>query len=233
VAAPIIGITADRTLARWDKWHRTVFLCPETYVRHVEDAGGLPVILTPGHSDPRETVSLCDGLLFTGGLDMDPRIYGQPPHPATRPAWEGRDEWELTMIASAVDSGTPTLGICRGMQLINVALGGTLTQHLPDVVGSTAHLPKLGGFGRHAINVAPASLLFAAVGGHAEWPTHHHQAVDRLGSGVIPTAWASDGTVEGLEVESLKYMCGVQCHPEECSDGRIFRDFVLAASTNT
>jgi putative glutamine amidotransferase len=213
-------------------------LIPQTYVNAVRRSGGRPVLLPPG-GDPAEaaaTVADLDGLIVSGGGDVDPARYGAAPHPETGAPNRDRDGWELALLDAALVTETPVLAICRGIQLLNVVRGGTLHQHLPQVVGNDEHSGPDCGFGRHLVRIGAAGSLgrVLASGGEDAWldaPTHHHQAVDRLGDGLVATAWAADGTVEGLEVDGGRgFAVGVQWHPEEGDDPRLFEALVAAAA---
>jgi putative glutamine amidotransferase len=181
----------------------------------VVSAGGTPVLLPPvGHWEPGH-LSRMDGLIIAGGADIDPSCYGASRSPATGPARSDRDGSERTLVELAIRMGVPLLGVCRGMQMLNVVLGGTLHQHLPDEVGNTDHLPVPGTFGRVPVKVAPGSRFAGIVGEQVEVHCHHHQSVDRLGEGLVPVAWAGDGTVESVELPGETFFVGVQWHPEE------------------
>jgi putative glutamine amidotransferase len=239
---PVIGISAYGEPARWGVWEQRATLLPERYVEQVAAAGGAPVLLppVPGIED---AVSGLDGLILSGGPDVEPARYGQDPDPATTVVRPGRDAAEFALFRAARDAGLPVLGICRGMQLINVAMGGTLIQHLPDVVGHDGHSPIPGAMGAHEVRVAPGSRLagLLAAGGTCEAaivvPTHHHQGVDRLGAGLVATAWADDGTVEAIELtepddDGRSITVAVQWHPEAGSDPSLFRALVAAAASS-
>jgi putative glutamine amidotransferase len=237
---PLIGISTYNDLAQWRDWSAPAALIPQTYVDSVRRSGGRPVLLPPG-GDPAEaaaTVADLDGLIVSGGGDVDPARYGARPHPETGAPDNERDGWELALLAAALASQVPLLAICRGIQLLNVVRGGTLHQHLPQVVGNEEHSGPDCGFGRHPVRVGPAGTLGRVLAGDPgpdvwlDAPTHHHQAVDQLGNGLVATAWAADGTVEGLEVagSAAGFAVGVQWHPEEGGDPRLFDALVAAAA---
>jgi putative glutamine amidotransferase len=170
-----------------------------------------------------------DGLVLSGGADIDPARYGEPPHPRTATS-PGRDAWELALLHAALAAGRPVLAICRGMQLLNVACGGTLHQHLPETVGHDGHCPQPGTFGRTEVRIAPAGRLTGILGARLTVSCHHHQAIHRLGTGLVPTGWATDGTIEAIEHPGHSFVLGVQWHPEEdTADRRLFAALVHAA----
>jgi gamma-glutamyl-gamma-aminobutyrate hydrolase PuuD len=182
-------------------------------------AGGVPVLLPPMPASA-QAVDRLDAVLLSGGPDVAPARYGAPAHPCTDRAREERDAAELAVLDRAMAAGLPVLGICRGAQLLNVARGGTLHQHLPEVVGHRGHNPTPGVFTDVDVRLDPAGRVGAAVGPRLRVRCHHHQAVDRLAPGLVATAWAEDGTVEALEAVTSDdgtrpFVVGVQWHPEE------------------
>ena len=174
---PVIGISAYRERAQWGVWDMPAVLVPEGYVRQVEQAGGLPVVLPPGAGHDEQTLDLLDGLILAGGADLDPALYGQAPHAETVGIQPDRDDAERGLLAGAMARDLPTLGICRGMQLLAVTHGGRLEQHLPDVVGHDRHRPTLGVFGEHHVRLTADSLVGRALGGSAVVKSYHHQGV--------------------------------------------------------
>jgi gamma-glutamyl-gamma-aminobutyrate hydrolase PuuD len=165
--------------------------------------------------------------VVSGGPDVDPARYGSAPHPRTGVPQPLRDGWELALLTAALEIELPMLAVCRGMELLNVAFGGTLTQHLPERAGVESHQIALGEFSRRTVTVQPDSRLGAILGERPEVLCYHHQAVDRIGAGLRPVAWADDGTVEGLEVPGARFALAVQWHPEaNPADGRLFRALV-------
>ncbi len=238
--APVIGITTYDDHAAWRDWSAQAALLPWAYVDAVRRGGGRPVLLPPGGDDAEAaaTVAGLDGVVVTGGPDVNPARYGAAAHPRTRPAAPARDAWELAVTAAALRLGVPLLAICRGMQVLNVLRGGTLHQHLPDLVGHGGHGGVPGGFGQHKVRVAPGSLLAGILpgNGYVEVPTRHHQAVNLLGDGLVAVAWAEDGTVEAVEagpsdLEGVHgFVLGVQWHPEQGDDPRLFAALAAAAA---
>lgn len=225
---PLIGITTYVEAAtRYGVWNVPTALVPTGYYELVQASGGTAVLLPP--DDPEaasEVLSRLDGLVVAGGPDVDPVRYGAARDPRTGAAATQRDEWELSLIAAALSSRTPVLGICRGMQVLNVALGGTLVQHLDG------HFETEGVVARHPVRPVRGTLYAALVPEEAQVPTYHHQAVDRLGRGLIASSHALDGTVESIELDdSSHWVLGVQWHPEQAKDTRVMSALVAAAST--
>src|SRR4051812_46312250 len=228
VSRPVVGITTYAETARWGVWTCPAVLVPADYVRKVSAAGGVPVLLPPLAGDV-EVLDRLDALVVAGGAGVDPARYGADPAPRTLPAHEDRDEAQLALLAAAGERDLPVLGICRGLQLLAVVRGGTLVQHLPDVVGSDVHVPAPGTYGDNDVRIAPGSRLAELIGTAATWACHHHQAVDALGGGLTPVAWAADGTIEGAELDGARFVLGVQGHPEVGDDVRLFAGLVAAA----
>ncbi|MFF6878925.1 gamma-glutamyl-gamma-aminobutyrate hydrolase family protein [Streptomyces sp. NPDC012474] len=211
--------------ARWGVWELEAALLPVGYPRLVQRAGGLAAMLPPDAPElAAEAVARLDGLVIAGGPDVEPVRYGAEREERTGPPAPDRDAWELALIDAALASGVPLLGICRGMQLLNVALGGTLVQHIDG------HAEVVGVFGGHAVKPVPGSLYAGVVPEESFVPTYHHQAVDRLGEGLVPSAYAADGTVEAVELPSSGWVLGVQWHPEMGEDVRVMRALVEAAA---
>ena len=225
---PVVGITTYRETARWGVWNCPAVLVPADYVRQVSGAGGVPVLLPPIAEDV-EVLGRLDALVLAGGADVDPARYGAERSPRTGPAAPDRDDAELALLAAALERDLPVLAVCRGLQLLTVLRGGTLVQHLPDVVGTDLHVPSPGTYGDNAVRIAPGSRLAGLVGTEATWACHHHQAVDRLGEGLTAVAWARDGTVEAAELDGVRFVVGVQGHPEVGDDARLFTGLVEAA----
>ncbi|WFB11491.1 gamma-glutamyl-gamma-aminobutyrate hydrolase family protein [Streptomyces sp. LX-29] len=231
-AKPLIGIsTYLEQSVRWGVWELPAALLPAGYHRLVQRAGGLAAQLPP--DDPgaaAAVVSRLDGLVIAGGPDVEPVRYGAEPHPRTGPPARERDAWELALIEAALAAGVPLLGICRGMQLLNVARGGTLVQHLPETVGHEGHSGPPGVFERHEVTPVPGTLLARVLPEPVSVPTYHHQAVDRIGAGLEVSAHAADGTVEALELPGARgFALGVQWHPEAGDDPRVMEALTAAA----
>jgi putative glutamine amidotransferase len=229
-ARPVIGISAYSQQARWGSWDLPAVLLPRRYSDMVAAAGGLPVLLPP-LPGVAGVLARLDGLILSGGGDIDPASYGAVRDPACGPANTGRDNAEFELARQALDEALPLLGICRGLQVINVVLGGTLIQHLPEVVGHDGHSPEESRHGSHKVSVASESQLAQLLGRtEADVPTHHHQAAGRLGDGLVATAWADDGTVEAVELaEPASFMVAVQWHPEAGDDPSLFDALIAAA----
>ena len=233
-ARPVIGLTAYCEDARWAHWHRPAVLLPANYAEQVAAAGGIPVLLPP-LPGIGAAVGKLDGVLLTGGGDIDPGAYGAQPHPATSRMSQARDAAELEVLDAAVAAGKPVLGVCRGMQLLNVARGGTLCQHLNNDAG---HTPSPGTFGSHAVRIAAGTRLAGILGANGTGvhvPTAHHQAIDRLGDGLVATAWAEDGIIEAVEPTGAgdRFLLAVPWHPEAGTDLRLLEALVAAASVET
>jgi putative glutamine amidotransferase len=231
--APVIGLSAYCEDARWAYWHKPAVLLPANYAEQVAAAGGIPVLLPP-LPGIAAAVRRLDGVLLTGGGDIDPGRYGAQPHPATSRVSQARDTAELEMLDAAVAAGKPVLGVCRGMQLVNVARGGTLCQHLR---GDAGHTPSPGTFGSHPVRIEAGSRLAGILGANGagvDVPTAHHQAIDRLGDGLVATAWAEDGVVEAVEcaVAGGPFFVAVQWHPEAGEDPRLIKALIAASSAS-
>ncbi|HVK23970.1 MAG TPA: gamma-glutamyl-gamma-aminobutyrate hydrolase family protein [Actinokineospora sp.] len=224
---PVIGLTTYLEYARFGVWETAAVVLHRQYVDATSAAGGVPVLLPFG--DAVELAGVIDGLVLVGGPDIEPARYGAPAHTTTvsRP---GRDAAEFDLLDAAIIAGVPVLGVCRGMQLINVAFGGTLTQHLPESVGTTDHQPAVATFGESTVRLADGSRVADILGPETTARCYHHQAVADLGPGLRPVGWAADGTVEALEAVGDRFVIGVQWHPEQQSDDvRLFAALVAAA----
>jgi putative glutamine amidotransferase len=230
---PLIGLSTYRETARWGVWHASADLLPTSYARSIEAVGGTPVLLPPQEEAPeaaRAVAARIDGLLVSGGADVEPRRYGQDPGPRT-PSWrQDRDAWELALLDAAEEAGLPILGVCRGLQLMAVRAGGSLHQHTPDVVGHEGHDPGGDAFGTVEVEIVPGSLVHTLVGDRLSVHCHHHQSV-RDHPGFKASAHAGDGTVEALELAGDRFCLGVQWHPEMAADAGLFRGLVRAAAS--
>jgi len=229
---PLIGLTTYREQAKWGVWDQGADLLPVMYADAIIRAGGVPVLLPPATDDPDAAASVVariDGLVVSGGADVDPGRYGQEPHRSTA-AWRpDRDAWEMALLTSAAAANLPTLGVCRGMQVMAVASGGTLDQHTPDLVGHEQHSPGGAEFGEIEVSTAPSSVLHSILGQEVTVRCHHHQSV-RSHPGFESVAQAADGTLEALEAEGERFCLAVQWHPEAGRDQRLFDALVSAAS---
>ncbi|WP_371482847.1 gamma-glutamyl-gamma-aminobutyrate hydrolase family protein [Kitasatospora sp. NBC_00315] len=228
---PFIGVSTYLVDVSWSDWRgRRVALVPERTTAYVRDAGGVALLLPPDAPERApEVLARLDALVISGGPDMDPAYYGQSPHPRTEADSPERDHWETALVRAALACGMPLLGICRGMQLMNVVCGGSLVQHLPDVVRPDVHAGSPGRYGTHVVRPLPGTLLGGLLPEpELTVPTFHHQAVDRLGEGLRVNALAPDGTIEGIE--GTGFTLGVQWHPEQGEDLRVMQALVRAAT---
>jgi putative glutamine amidotransferase len=226
VAKPLIGITTYVEPASWGHWNVEAALIPYDYVRAVERAGGRAVLVPPDEDGIAEVLDALDGLIFSGGNDLTPEGYGAEAHPATNGTNPARDRGELALLTAALERDLPVLAICRGVEVLNVARGGDLVQHLPEVVGHEEHRAVLGEFSEHPVRVDPSSRLGEV---HGNVMSHHHQGLGRIGEGLREVAWAEDGVVEGLEDPEKPFVVGVLWHPEAGEDQRLFDQLVEAA----
>ncbi|MCM6774581.1 gamma-glutamyl-gamma-aminobutyrate hydrolase family protein [Nocardia sp. CDC159] len=227
---PVIGLPTYCERTRFGHWDVDSAVLPRTYVDTTARAGGIPVLLPPTGTARAELVARLDGLVLTGGADLDPARYRAAPHPATRTRPD-RDESEFGLFELARDAGLPVLAICRGLQLVNVALGGTLLQHLPDVLGHRDHSHTPGVFGVTTVATLPGSRVAAIAGPEVRAHCHHHQAIDTLAPDLIASAHAADGTIEAVEARTGPFLVGVQWHPEEnATDQRLMRALVEQAA---
>jgi putative glutamine amidotransferase len=226
---PLIGITSYAEEIRWGVWTEDAALVPLSYVRAVEHAGGRPLVVPPSEDGLEETLDALDGVIFSGGGDLDPELYGADAHDATDAPRKERDAAELRLLEAALGRDMPVLAICRGSQLLNVARGGDLVQHLPEAVGHEQHRHDPGSFSEHDVSVAADSRLGGLLGDRSPVKSHHHQAYGRIGSGLREVAWAEDGVVEGLEDADKRFALGVLWHPEEGEDLALFEGLVEEA----
>jgi len=223
---PLIGITTYVEPASWGHWQLEAALVPYDYVRAVERAGGRAVLVPPDDDGNEELLDALDGLIFSGGNDLAPESYGAEADPTTTGTNPARDSGELALLTAALERDLPVLAICRGAEVLNVARGGDLVQHLPDVVGHEGHRAVVGEFSEHTVRVDPASRIESAPGAVK---SHHHQGLGRLGDGLREIAWADDGVVEAVEDPEKPFLVGVLWHPEAGEDQRLFEQLVAAA----
>ncbi len=228
----LIGITGQLDAAHWGAWVREAVLSPVTYTRAVERAGGTPVVLPPVPADSvARLVQGLDGLVLTGGTDVNPALYDAAPDEKTDPPDRRRDRFEMSLVRAAIEAQLPVLAIGRGLHILNVARGGTLIQHLPDAVGHTGHAANPVKMTPHDIQLSSNSQLGKLLGSQARVPALHHQAVQRAGTGLTAVAWAEDQVIEAVELQGHRFAIGIQWHPEEGDDLRLFESFVAAAGT--
>lgn len=231
---PVIGLTTYLEQAKQGVWDVRASFLPQQYFDSVTASGGVAVLLPPQPSPEAAASAVLDGLdglILTGGLDVQPELYGAPRHPLTDPARADRDAWELALLAGARERGIPVFGICRGLQLINVASGGTLHQHLPEALGTERYRIGGGVFAENTVEVDADTKLAGLLGaGPFGIHSYHHQGVDRVGDGLVVTARTDDGLVQAFEAPGDDYLVAVQWHPEENSaDRRLFLGLVAAA----
>jgi putative glutamine amidotransferase len=227
---PVVGITSYVVPASFGAWQLEAALIPYDYVLAVERAGGRALVVPPSASGVEETLDAVDGLVFSGGSDLDPELYGQPPHEATGGIRRERDQAELELLGAALARDLPVLAICRGSQILNVALGGDLVQHLPEVVGHDGHMETPGTFADHDVEIEAGTRLAGLIGERAAVKSHHHQGIGGLGAGLRATARDADGTVEAVEDASRRFTIGVLWHPEAGEDARLFEALVAEAA---
>jgi len=233
---PVIGLCTALERARWSVWDQQATLLPRGYLDAVQRGGGLAVMLSPDPAlveDPSEALDLIDGLVLAGGADIDPASYGATPHEKTSGTVPERDVYEIAMARGAIERDMPLLGICRGMQLLNVACGGTLLQHLPERFGHHEHRRVLGSFdgADHDVELREGTLAMRVVGEsrHAT-KSHHHQGIDRLGEGlVVSGVSAMDDLPEAIELPEARFALGVQWHPEADATSAVVSALVAAA----
>jgi putative glutamine amidotransferase len=228
---PLIGLTSYVERALWAAWDKPAVIVPLSYVEAVEEAGGEPVILPSIGERRPETLQILDGLIMVGGSDIKPGLYGAAPRPETTRIRDHRDSAEVNLLESALERKVPLLGVCRGMQLLNILRGGDLVQHVPKEGGDDIHKRGRGIFSTHEVEFAPGSRLAGVMGTKASVPSHHHQAPGRLGRGLEATAWAPDDTIEGIEDPTSPFTVGVLWHPEESDDRALLRCLVEEAAS--
>jgi putative glutamine amidotransferase len=233
--APVVGICAAIERVSWGVWQGyEVTLVPRGYVTAVQRAGGTALVLPPDEAavaEPERLLDHLDALIIAGGADIDPATYGAEPDSETIGTWPERDRFEVALARGALERDMPVLGICRGMQLLNVALGGTLDQHLPRSIESEAHRTLAGTFSKHEVRLEPGSLACGAAGmeGFVVW-SHHHQGVERLGEGLkVSGRSEGDELIEAIELPGKRFALGVIWHPEEDTDSRVIGSLVQAA----
>jgi putative glutamine amidotransferase len=230
VTKPVIGVSAYAERARWSVWDVPASVVPQRYLDKVVAAGGTPVVL-PAVPDIAGVLARLDGLMLVGGGDLDAVRYGAVPHQRNTPVNLARDDAELALLEEALAQRLPILGICRGLQLLNVTLGGTLHQHVPDVVGHERHSGDDGVFSRHEVHLRPRCVLAQTLNRTTlEVASLHHQAIDRLGTGLTACAWSDDGLIEAAELRDHPFTVGVQWHPEVDEEPDLFIGLVEAAA---
>jgi putative glutamine amidotransferase len=226
---PVIGITSYAEEVTWGAWVEAAALVPLAYVRAIEKAGGRPLVVPPSEAAIEETLGVLDGVLFSGGSDLDPELYGAELHPETTGVREERDRAEMALLTAALERDMPVLAVCRGSQVLNVALGGDIVQHLPEIVGHEGHRHTPGDWSDHEVKLEPGSRVGELLGERAPVKSHHHQGYGKIGEGLREAGWADDGTVEALEDPSKRFTVGVLWHPEEGEDMALFEALVEEA----
>jgi putative glutamine amidotransferase len=239
-AQPLIGVTTYLEQAVRGEWDERFGMVPETYLIAVQEGGGIPVLLPPQPFDDAvidRVLGAIDGLVVSGGADVDPARYGAERGPHTDDPRHDRDAWEIALVLRAIELDMPVLAICRGAQLLNVALGGTLVQHVPDVLPGGTHGGSAGGFSRTDVGISGGTLVrdvLGAVGDRLSVHCHHHQVIDRLAEGLTVSAHAADGLIEAVELPGEPFVVGVQWHPEQDeADRRLFAALAAAAVKET
>jgi putative glutamine amidotransferase len=231
MARPLIGITGQLEAAHWGDWVREAVLSPLTYTRAVERAGGTPVILPPVPADSVARLAEgLDGLVLTGGADVNPALYEDEPHEQTEAPDRRRDRFELALVRAAIDADLPILAIGRGLHVLNVARGGTLIQYLPDAVGHNGHAAGTAKMTPHDVTLSTGSVLGKLLGERARVLALHHQAIKQAGTGLVTVGWSDDQVIEAVELAGHRFAVGIQWHPEEDDDLRILQALVAAAS---
>lgn len=232
ISRPVIGVSTYDDVVSWYAWvDKAAALVAEVYLSAMWEGGGAPVLL-PSIVEPREVIDRVDAVMLVGGPDVGAERYGGEPHALSVASSMRRDEFELRLIEAACAISMPVFGICRGAQLLNVARHGTLNQHLPELLGHEGHSPGGGRYGKTTVRVSGGSRLAGALGVTAlDVECFHHQGIDVVGQGLEVTAWAEDGAIEAIEDPGENFVVGVQWHPEEGSDRRLFEALAEAART--
>ncbi len=235
-SVPLIGVSTYVADVRWGRWERRAAVLPENYFELVAAAGGRPLLLPSPSTAPDgpgqgadEVIAAIDGLVLTGGGDVDPLAYGEEPAPEVAGVDTNRDAGERALLQAALRADLPVLAICRGCQVLNVDLGGTLHQHLPELIGHSEHRTAPYVFGDIEVDTEPGSLAARVFGQTPTVRCSHHQAIREVGRGLVPTARTHDGVVEAVELPGTRFVLGVQWHPEEGMDQRPFDALVRAA----
>ena len=234
---PVIGIPSPLERAKWGAWEEPAHVLPRSYVDAIHRAGGAALVLPADPvwaTEPDDVLDLLDGLLLAGGADIEPELYGAERHPETKGTVPERDTFEIALARRALERDLPFLGVCRGMQVMNIALGGTLHQHLPELVGHGEHRRTPGSFEQadHDVELEPGSLAARAAGEQVHViKSHHHQGVDRVGEGLVVTGRAKlDDLVEAVELPDRRFALGVQWHPEADERSRLIASLVEEAA---
>ena len=233
---PLIGVCAAVEPASFGVWKdEPAVLLPLSYARAIHGAGGMMAMLPPDRratEDPEELLDRLDALVLGGGADIDPETQGVEAHPETVGSNPDRDHFEIALARGALESGTPLLGVCRGMQILNVACGGTLDQHIPERLGHDIHRPVPGSWAEHDVRIEPGSLTAQAAGTERlTVKSHHHQGVDRIPETLVRSAWATDDdSIEAIEATDGDFVLGVLWHPEEDPEDSVIRSLVSRAT---
>ncbi|WP_337003692.1 MULTISPECIES: gamma-glutamyl-gamma-aminobutyrate hydrolase family protein [unclassified Microbacterium] len=230
--APLVGVTTYLEQAQQGVWNVRAAFLPEQYLTGVTSSGGIAILLPPQNPDAADAaIAGLDGLILSGGADVAPELYGAERHPLTDPARVDRDAWELALFRAAERRRMPVLAICRGLQLVNVARGGTLQQHLPESLGTERYRIGGGVFAENEVQVSDGTALAGVLGaGDVRVHSYHHQGIDRLGEGLVAAARSDDGLVQAFVDDSAGHLVGIQWHPEEnAEDRRLFADLVAQA----
>ena len=234
---PVIGLSTYLEPAAMGIWDRTAAVLPRVYIDAVLRAGGVPVALPPQPATPEAVAAVLDvidALVIIGGKDVDAALYGQDAHPENDAPRPDRDAWEIALVQGAIARDLPLLGICRGLQVLVVALGGTLVQHLPDLLRSSRYSNGDATFADNPVLIEPGSLVAGMLGASLTVKSYHHQAADRVPPELAVTARGDDGVVQAVEVLGMPFGVAVQWHPEESpEDSRLLTGLVAAAGGKT